>query len=64
MHLQKLGIGLDGDTGTQIAPGNNNATRIILDDWFLNDSIAHVSNHVLRELKHKARILVKGKSFP
>lgn len=47
VNLHKLGIGLKDEK-----------LDITLDDPFINRAIGFVSNHILRDVKHKARIPV------
>lgn len=47
--LSKLGVGLQAEKLLRV-----------LEDPFLDRSIAFATNHVLRVIKHKARIPVKG----
>ncbi|KAG8915202.1 hypothetical protein FRC00_006647 [Tulasnella sp. 408] len=52
LHLTRLGLTLGGQGPTAVRDG------------FLNRSIRFAKNHVLREIKHKARIPVKGEYTP
>ncbi|KAG8906417.1 hypothetical protein FRB99_006919 [Tulasnella sp. 403] len=49
INLQKLGVGLKAED-----------CNFPLDDVFLNRAIQFAANHVLRVMKHKARIPIKG----
>ncbi|KAG8906418.1 hypothetical protein FRB99_006920 [Tulasnella sp. 403] len=49
INLQKLGVGLEAED-----------CNFPLDDVFLNRAIQFAANHVLRVMKHKARIPIKG----
>lgn len=52
LHLARLGLTLGGQGPMAVRDG------------FLNRSIRFAKNHVLREIKHKARIPVKGIYVP
>lgn len=54
LNLHKLKVGLQFEAGASLN----------LNDPFLDRAIEFAANHVLRVMKHKARIPIKGTEFP